>query len=425
MPVRAKRATAVEPFGFAITMFSTLLFLTLLMLLSGCEAAPNQQARPTTGKQETLKADVHTVSQLSWPVIVRSQGSLHADEESVVGAKVAGRVAEVHVDLGDFVEAGAPIVTLDREEFVLQVSQTEAQLQQARAAVGLRSEDSVADLSPENAPPVREQRAIWEQAQSEVTRAKSLRSQSAIAEGEYDEVMAAERVAEARYASAINSVREKIATISVREAEWSLARQRLHDSVIVAPLDGLIQQRDVAVGSYVSVGQAITRVVRNHPLRFRGTVPERYAQSLQIGQQVQLQVESIATPIHTNVTRISPVLDQRSRALMFEAEVDNADHQIRTGLFAEAALVIDPEATAIVIPASAIVEFAGTQKVWKVVDGMAGEQEVLVGGRRGGQLEILEGLSVDDVILLDGSKGRVAKVIPLSPHLANLDHSAP
>lgn len=401
------------------------LFSLLLLSLIGCDSPPDQELRPTANKQETLKADVHTVALVSWPAIVRSQGSLHADEESVVGAKVAGRVAEVHVDLGDFVEAGTPIVTLDREEFVLQVSQAEAQLQQARAAVGLRSEDSVADLSPEKSPPVREQRAIWEEAKSEVVRAESLRRQRAIAEGEYDEVVAAEQVAEARYASAINSVHEKIATIAVRQAEASLAKQRLHDAVITAPLDGFIQQRDVAVGSYVSAGQAIARVVRNHPLRFRGSVPERFAQALRVEQKVQLQVESIAAPLHTQVTRISPTLDQRSRALMFEAEVDNSDHQIRTGLFAEAALVIDPDATALVIPESAIVEFAGTQKVWKVVDGMAGEQEVLVGGRRDGQLEILEGLEVDDVILLDGSKGRVAKVISLSSQLANLDPSAP
>ncbi|QEG40035.1 efflux RND transporter periplasmic adaptor subunit [Roseimaritima ulvae] len=416
---------AMQTPAILLHLHRPLLLIATLLLCAGCGAEPKQEVRPTAGKQETLKADVYTVTRKSWPAIVRSQGSLHADEESVVGAKVAGRVAKVHVDLGDFVEVGTPIVTLDREEFVLQLSQAEAQLQQARAAVGLRSDDAVADLSPENSPPVREQRAIWEQAKSDVTRAESLRNQSAIAEGEYDQVVAAERVAEARYASAINSVHEKIATIGVREAEASLARQQLHDSIIVAPLDGLIQQREVAIGSYVQAGQAIAKVVRNHPLRFRGTVPERFAQALRVGQEVELQLESIATPLTTQVTRISPILDQRSRALMFEAEVDNSDRQIRTGLFAEAALVIDPEATAVVIPESAIVEFAGTQKVWKVVDGMAGEQQVLVGGRRDDQLEIIEGLEVDDVILLDGSKGRVAKVIPASPQLANLDRSFP
>jgi RND family efflux transporter MFP subunit len=357
-----------------------------------------------------LTADVITLEPTVWPTIVRSQGSLYADEQSAVGAKVAGRVAQVHVDLGDPVRAGDAIATLDEEEFRLLVSQAEAQLRQARSAVGLRDEEPVDRLEPENSPPVQEQRALWDEAKSVLARAAKLRDQDAIAAGEYDQAAAAERVAEARYRSAINAVHEKIALIAVRQAELSLARQRCRDAVITAPLDGFVQQRHVAVGSYLTVGQTIAVLVRNDPLRFRGTVPERHAQALAVGQEVRLQIESVAAPVTAKIARVSPTLDQLTRALVFEAEVVNRDHQLRSGLFAQAEVVIDAHALAMVLPDSAILEFAGTQKVWKVVDGVAVEQEVLTGTRQFGSRVLFEGVAAGDRILRDASQGRVARI---------------
>jgi RND family efflux transporter MFP subunit len=200
--------------------------------------------------------------------------------------------------------------------------------------------------------------------------------------------------------------------IGVRQAELSLARQRLQDATIAAPLDGYVQRRNVSPGTYVSVGQSIAVVVRTHPLRFRGTVPEKHAQSIAVGQQVRLQIESLTEPRQAEITRVSPMLDQQSRSLTFEAEIDNADHSLRTGLFAQAEVIVDTSAKSLVVPRSAIIEFAGTQKVWKVVDGVAAEQEVLTGARRGDVREIVQGLSAGDIILTDAARGRIAKINP-------------
>jgi multidrug efflux pump subunit AcrA (membrane-fusion protein) len=130
------------------------------------------------------------------------------------------------------------------------------------------------------------------------------------------------------------------------------------------------------------------------------------------GQQVQLQIESVAEPRTAEVTRISPTLDPLSRSLMFEAQIDNPDGQLRTGLFAEAELVVEPEAQSLVLPLSAVVRFAGAEKVWKVVDGVAAEQEVFTGQQRGDRIEILRGVSSGDVVLRNGAEGRIAKILP-------------
>lgn len=358
-----------------------------------------------------LVAETLTVGQQSWPTIVRAQGSLMADEMTIVGAKVAGRVIAANVDLGDKVRQGDPLLTLDREEFRLAVMQADAQLSQARAAVGLQPDDDVAELDPLNAPPVREARAVWEESRQRVERLRQLRAENAVSSAELEQAEAAERVAEARYASAQNGVREKIALIGVQSAELALARQRLDETVTPAPFDGFVRSRLVAPGTYVQVGQPLLELVRISTLRFRSSISERYAQALQVGQQVTLRIESIPEPRQVLVTRISPALDEVSRSLLFEAVVENADGQLRSGLFAEAEVILNPDARAIVLPMTAVTRFAGVDKVWKVTDDLAGEVVVQLGRQTNEQVEILAGLAEGDRVLAEANRGRVARVV--------------
>jgi RND family efflux transporter MFP subunit len=239
--------------------------------------------------------------------------------------------------------------------------------------------------------------------------------ENAMSQGEFDQIATAERVADARYSAALNGAREKIALIRVRTAELALARQQLSEAVIRSPLNGYVAQRDVAPGTFLAAGQPLATIVRVNPLRFRGSVPERHAQKLAVDQPVSLRIESVAEPRLTKIARISPTLDQQSRSLSFEAEIENTEEaSVRSGLFAEAEVIVDAKAQAIVVPRSAVIEFAGAQKVWKVVDGMVSEQEVLCGSTRDDKREILTGLSAGDQILVNAMEGRIAKLVSRS-----------
>ena len=409
----AARVSGLGLLGLGLLGPGLLLWTFVAMAVTGglgCSSTASSQTEPQEEPLPQISVSVLTVQLQPWPQVVRSQGALLADEATVLGAKVAGRVAEVHVDLGDQVAAGAPLVTLDRQEFELQVMQAEAQLLQSRSAVGLRPGDSVNSLEPTNSPPVRQERAVWDEAIAQLSRAKRLQADNAISPLEFEQIVATERVAEAKYSSAINSVHERIAQIEVREAALSLAEQRLADAVILASFDGIIQDRQVSPGTYLQVGDPVATLVRTHILRFRGTIPERYAQQLEVGQQVALKIESIDEIRQVAVTRISPSLDFSTRSLLFEAELANQDRQLRTGLFAQAEIIVDPDATARVIPQSSVVEFAGSEKVWQVVEGVAREIEVLTGERRDDRVAVLSGLADGDVILVEGRQGRVATV---------------
>jgi RND family efflux transporter MFP subunit len=313
--------------------------------------------------------------------------------------------------LGDVVTVGQPLVTLDTAEFELMVAQAEAQLAQARAAVGIDKAEDDSKLNPENSPPVRQQRAVWDEAKASLDRSRRLLDQAAISPGEFGVIEAAERVAAAGYAAAINSAEEKISMIGIRRVELDLAKQRRQDAVIAAPFDGLVQGRLVAPGGFIAAGDSVVTLVRTDPIWFRGLLPERYATKLKVGQSLRFSTESIDAPVAAVVTRISPSLELSSRALAFEARVDNPELRFRSGVFATAELVIEPEASAVAIPATAVSQFAGAEKVWKLVEGIAREAEIVSGGRRDGMVEITQGLVVGDVILADASIGKVAKIL--------------
>lgn len=381
---------------------------------SGCNQdheTADAKKSPAPKSAEPLKAVVATATLESWPTVVRCQGSLVADDQTVLGSRVAGLVRDTLVDVGDQVEPGQTMVALDDSEFKLQLAAAEAALMQARALLGLKPGEPVTKLDPTKAPPVREARAVFEEAQSRRERWEGLRRQNAVTEEEVQTLISAERVAEARFASALNGVNSSIAQIAVRAAEVDLIAQRIRDAHITAPFAGSIQQRFVAPGTFVQIGSPLVNVVRLQSLRFRGTAPERQATALQVGQSLRLSIETINQPIEAKVTRINPSLDMSSRSLTFEALIDNSAGQLRAGLFAEAEVVINPSAKAVVVNESALVEFAGAQKIWKVVDGMAQEQVVRPGRRSNRLVEILEGLNPGDKIIVNGASGRIAKVI--------------
>ncbi len=416
VPATSRTVASHPTHASAIGLYSWLLFAAatiLLGLTAGC-SKDNATAAKTDKPSEApvLQAETLVVQQATWPTIVRCQGTLYADETAAVGARVAGRVAAVHVELGDAVKQGQPLVSLQTDEFELLVAQAEAELAQARSAVGLLEGEPVERLSPENSPPVRQERAVWDEAKASLRRAKSLFEQNAISRGEFDLASSAERVAEASYAAAINSVREKIAIIGVRTVALEVARQRLDDAVIRAPFDGYVESRRVAPGSYISAGAAVVSLTRTDPIWFRGTLPERYVAQLTTGLQIAVRIQSLSQPVTATITRISPSLDLATRSLAFEARIDNPQQQYRSGLFAQADVVLNADSQSLVVPESAVSDFAGTEKVWKLVDGVAQQFEIATGVRRNGFVEVVEGLSSGDHILTDASIGRVAQVVP-------------
>jgi len=229
----------------------------------------------------------------------------------------------------------------------------------------------------------------------------TLHGEGILAKAELDQVDADYRVAEARLQEAFDEVRNRQAIVAERRAAVALARQQLADATLRAPFDGAVRERQVSVGAYLDVGAAVVKIVRMHPLRLRLAVPERDAASLRVEQRVQLREEGTGTPAEGTIVRLSPAVDEGTRTLMVEAEIPNQDGTLRPGAFATADIVVDPEQTAILVPASAIVTFAGVTKVVTVADGKAVEKRVQLGRKAGDLVEVTSGLAAGESVVAE------------------------
>lgn len=392
--------------------------LPLSAALAGCQvkAAPGP-LNPETPAAAPAQVEVVPAELRPCPRVVRVQGSLLADEHAVIGTKVAGRVQKVQVDLGSRVAAGDPLATLETEEFDLRVREAEAQLETVRVKLGLKPGEPEERLDRKKAPGVAQEEALRNQARANLQRAQTLAPNHIITAEELDQCQAALQVAEARYISALNAVEEQIALIGVRRAELGLAKQARVDAELRAPFAGCVQQRHVAPGTYVEVGQPIVSLVRTDPLRFRAGVPERQAARLLEGQAATIQVEGLATPLQGAVSRISPALDVSNRSLTVEIDVPNAGPRLRVGLFAEAAVVVEPDARSVSIPASTVRDFAGVEKVLVVEKGQVADRVVTTGRQDGDWVEVLTGLAAGEAVVRQPRDGLAGPVSVRQPNV--------
>jgi len=271
---------------------------------------------------------------------VSATGTLAADEQVVLGIKVAGRVAELLVDLGSRVRRGQTVARLDPTDAQFRVDQAAAALQQARARLGLSAQGTDDRIVPEQTSLVRQARAVLEEARLTRERMEQLWHDQGIARAQLDAAVAALAVAEGRYQDALEEVRTRQAVLLQRRSELELARQQLDDTDITAPIDGAVSERRASVGEYLAAGAPVATMVKLHPLRLRLAVPEREASGVRVGQPVLVMVEGASGEPRGRVARISPAISEQSRTLLVEAEVNNEDAALRPGAFAKADIVV-------------------------------------------------------------------------------------
>jgi RND family efflux transporter MFP subunit len=221
-----------------------------------------------------------------------------------------------------------------------------------------------------------------------------------IARAELDAAVSQLAVAEGRYQDAIEEARNRRAMVFQRRSEVEIARQQLADAVIASPMEGAVSERQASVGQYLAAGAPVVTLVKIDPLRLRLAVPEREARAVGIGQAVKLSVEGDPTEYEGRVARLSPTIAESNRTLLIEAEVPNPRGLLRPGSFAKADIVVEAGQTIVTVPAASIVTFAGIEKVLTIAADKAVEKRVRTGRRLGEQIEITEGLSVGDRVVL-------------------------
>jgi RND family efflux transporter MFP subunit len=342
---------------------------------------------------------------------VTVSGTLAAEEQVTLSFKVTGRVEQLRVDLGSTVRKGDVIASLTPTDFELRLRQSEAALQQARARLGLDPTGDSDAVDADQTSVVRQARAAMNESRRQRERIATFVERGISAKADLEAADAALEIAEGRHQDALEEVRNRQAVLAQRRSEVALARQQLDDTTLRAPIDGVVRERQVFAGEYRAAGTPIVTVVRQHPLRLQLAVPERAATALRVGQSVRVMVEGDQTVHEGRVTRVSPSIEEGTRTLPVEAEIPNLDGKLRPGTFAKADIVTSQDPS-LVVPQSALVVFAGVEKVLVVKDGKAIEQRVRTGLRFGERVELVDGVKAGDLVIL--SPGGLADGSPVS-----------
>jgi len=370
-------------------------------LLPACRNVPAAGTAGGEKPTETRQVRVVQARLGALPRVVSVAGTLAAEDQVALAMKVAGRVSELLVDMGSRVDKGQVLARLVPTDFELRVRQAEASLDQARSRLGLAPDADEGTVELEQTALVKQAAAVLNEASVTRQRVAHLYEQQLLSRSDLDKAEADYQVAEGRYQESLEEIRNRQALLAQRRTELDLARQQRQDAVLTAPYAGAVRERLAAPGQFVAAGQPIVTLVRVHPLRLKLAVPEREAAGVAVGQQVRLSVEG-DQEIHTGrVARLSPSIAEGSRTLMLEAEIPNPDGQLRPGAFASAEIVTESDQPVVFVPLSAIVTFAGMEKVIVVEDGRTIEKRVRTGRRNGEHVELLEGVKEGENVVVE------------------------
>jgi RND family efflux transporter MFP subunit len=374
----------------------------MLVSIVGCKSDYPASGRAANADARSQVRQVKTVQVAETPIgeTVTVNGTLAAYDQATVGTKVAGRLQSISVDFGTVVRKGQAIAKLEPQDYQLRVQQAEAALAQARARVGLSPDGGDDRVTLDQTGTVREAKAVLEESKAKRDRAARLINQGIIPKAEMDTADADYKVATSRYQDAVEEIRNRQGLLAQRRSELNLARQQLADTILYAPMTGVVQEKRASTGEYLAAGAPVVDIVQIDPLRLRVDVPERESHKIHTGQSVRVTVEGDPDAYLGTVKRLSPSISQQNRVLSVEADVRNNGH-LKPGAFVKAEIVTDQTSSAATVPPSAIVTFAGIEKVITIEGGKAVEKVVMTGRRGEDWVEIKSGINVGQAVIVN------------------------
>jgi len=367
--------------------------LTGVVLTALLSAACSGEHTSAASPSEPAPVAIRAATVQSQPIdrYLRLTGSISADEHADVAAELGGRVVGTPVERGSRVAAGAVLVRLSATEADASLREAQANAAQLEARLGLGA-TQVFDAA--HVPDVLNAKASLDWAEADFARIKSLLDQKVVSQAEYDQKLTQVQAARQQYQLAQNVAQQSYRSLEAARARVDLARKAAADTVVRAPFAGIVAERLVGTGDYVSRGTKVATVVRIDPVRVELTVPEQYLSQVRTGQAVRLTVDAYPNDVFTAKVRfVSPALKSDQRALMVEAIASNADGRLKPGLFATALLQHPAPAPAMLVPASAVETVAGTSRVFVIAAGEKIEERIVtVGEKVGDRLELASGV---------------------------------
>jgi RND family efflux transporter MFP subunit len=326
----------------------------------GRQNAPEAAAAPApVAIDKTAVARVAMVEMQTGP---RISGQLAPAREATARAEVGGSITALSVEEGRPVSRGAAVGRIEARDLQSAVSSAQTGVASAQTAMKIATTDA--------------------------SRVASLVKGGAMAQRDLD--MANNAVAVAR------------AQLAAAEARLTSARQQMSDTVLRAPISGIVATRTANTGDVVAPGTPLFTVIDPSSMRLEASVQSDQLAMLRVGAPVEFAVRGYPGQTFTGrIERISPAADPVTRQVSIFVTIPNTGGRLIGGLFAEGRVNAEAH-RALVIPIGALEESGATPAVSRVRDNKVERVQVKVGNRddERGVVEITSGLNEGDQVLV-------------------------
>ena len=353
-----------------------------------------ENGAPATGSKTA------TIAREDIARVVLATGKIEPLTRVELKSRASGVVEQLLVDVADRVEAGQVVADLDKVTLEARVREARGSFEAARAEL----EKAQIEAEPTE----------FEFAQKDLDRTKELFAKELVSRADMDKSEKDFRMASSRYQSARSRLAVAKAQLIRAQAELDRADEELRNSRILSPIEGIVLSRDVEVGNAVasvisaaSGGTQIMTIADVSKMHVTGKVPESDVGKISIGMPARIGVESFRDEKFSGqVSRISPLGLEQDNVTSFEVEVviDDDTHRLKTGMTANAEIILEEHHQAVVVPEAAIIygESGETSVEVPDADSETGKKKVAIktGISNGVKTEVLEGLKESDQVVL-------------------------
>jgi multidrug efflux pump subunit AcrA (membrane-fusion protein) len=402
----------------ALTIAAILLLLGSAFYWAFMDHGKETKASPSANRNQIVgrvPVEVLLLQRGSLDRRLQLTGTVVPEAQVDVFSKVSGILEEIKVEQGDGAKVNQVIAVVEREE-------REAKLQESRAALDVlraRWAQMETGARPEEIAQaeelVRQTEARWRNSLDNYKRLKTLKERDFISQQRLDEAMLQVTISEAEH----NSAKEKLtlmrkgarqedrdgllAQIRQAEATLKLAIINLKNATIQAPISGIISERFLDRGAYVTTAAPLIRIVAMDIVKVVVDVVEKELAQLRPGSNAEIRVDTYPNELFRgSVVRISPTVDPESRTADVEIQIENKDHRLKPGMFARVSLVLERRDGVLLLSKDSLLRESGPTRVFVHDKGRASLREVMLGLEGEKYIELLSGLQDGDEVIVAG-----------------------
>jgi RND family efflux transporter MFP subunit len=372
--------------------------LTVLALTCACARRPSHTSAAAPDEPPTVAVAKATNEDISNAIVLTAE--FKPFQEVDVMAKVSGYLKEIKVDVGDRVEQGQLLATLEVPELRDDLSKADAAVVRAQAEVA-RAQDELrrAESSHQIA------HLSFERLSGVLARKPGL-----LAQQEIDEAKSRDLVAEAQVAAAKSSIAAVEEQVKLVTADTRKVKTLIDYTRVTAPFSGVITRRYGDPGSMIQAGTAsqtqampVVKLSQTSTLRLILPVPESSVPSVHIGQTVEVRVPTLSRSFPGRVARFTGKLSSSTRTMDTEVDVQNPGLVLLPGMYAEVDLTLAKRNKVLTIPTAAVDPH---RQVMIVTAANRIELRTLTLGLESpDRIEVKSGLSVGDLVVIAGRGG--------------------